>query len=209
MFRIDDQTAVTTQPALPTDGIGSPGYFTGGSPGLQPPTRVRFWWLNMVQEELIAIVAAAKLTLSKASNNQVLTALQALFLPRGQTQVGSVQKFYTPVAGQAYTASLNFTTTVPGVLHVTASMNMGGGFQPARCSQQIVIDGNTSSPTSSPTAGTAYGADQCTGNMTNLATETLQPGNHYVSSIYNAPSTLGSTGIQAVSQSLSFIFVPS
>jgi len=75
VYRIDDQTAVSTPPAVPTDNIGTPGFFTGGTPGLTAPTRVRFWWLNMVQEELAAIVAAAGLIFNKATNSQVLQAL--------------------------------------------------------------------------------------------------------------------------------------
>lgn len=79
MYQIDDLTASPTLPALPTDNIGAPGYFTGGAPGIKPPTRVRFWWLNMIQEELRAICTAAGVGLVKSANNQVLTALTLLF----------------------------------------------------------------------------------------------------------------------------------
>ncbi|WP_282758283.1 hypothetical protein [Komagataeibacter saccharivorans] len=78
VYRIDDTTAVSTLPALPTDNIGDPGFFTGGSTGGQAATRVRFWWLNMVQEELATIVLAAGLVLNKSNNGQVLAAIQKL-----------------------------------------------------------------------------------------------------------------------------------
>lgn len=78
VYRIDDTTAVSTLPALPTDNISTPGYFTGGSTGGQAATRVRFWWLNMVQEELATVVLAAGLVLNKSNNGQVLAAIQKL-----------------------------------------------------------------------------------------------------------------------------------
>lgn len=78
VYRIDDTTAVSTLPALPTDNISAPGYFTGGSTGGQAATRVRFWWLNMVQEELATVALAAGLVLNKSNNGQVLAAIKAM-----------------------------------------------------------------------------------------------------------------------------------
>ncbi len=46
MYRIDDNTAAGAAPALPTDNIGTPGFFKGGVAGSSTATRVRFWWLN-------------------------------------------------------------------------------------------------------------------------------------------------------------------
>jgi hypothetical protein len=77
MFRIDDPSAAV---ALPTPGAaGTEGYFTEGNPGVTPATLVRADFLNMVQEELRAVVVAAALTPSKTTFNQVLTALNTLF----------------------------------------------------------------------------------------------------------------------------------
>ncbi|MBB5414117.1 gp53-like domain-containing protein [Paraburkholderia atlantica] len=78
MFRIDDATAATS---LPTpESAGTEGYFTEGNPAAgTPATNVRGSWLNMIQEELRAIVVAGGLTPSKTSYNQVLTAIQTLF----------------------------------------------------------------------------------------------------------------------------------
>jgi hypothetical protein len=78
MHRIDDPTAVPTLPA--PRPAGTPGYFTGGSPGTGGflATVVRYEFMNALQEELAAIVAAASITLDKTNNNQVLAALRAM-----------------------------------------------------------------------------------------------------------------------------------
>lgn len=78
VYRIDDVTAVSALPALPTDNIGTPGFFTGGSTTGQSPTRVRFWWLNMVQEELVNIAEAAEIVFDKTKNDQCITAIKQL-----------------------------------------------------------------------------------------------------------------------------------
>ncbi|BCZ75993.1 hypothetical protein [Novacetimonas maltaceti] len=83
VYQIDDATAVASLPALPTDNIGTPGFFTGGSTSGGAPTRVRYWWLNMVQEELRNLVIAAGLTQDKTNNAQVLAALKVLFVQLG------------------------------------------------------------------------------------------------------------------------------
>jgi hypothetical protein len=77
MFRIDDPTAAA---ALPDpEAAGTEAYFTEGNPGVTPATLVRASWLNMIQEELRAIVIAAGLTPSKTTYNQVLSALNASY----------------------------------------------------------------------------------------------------------------------------------
>ena len=78
MHRIDDPTAVAALPAPRPPG--TPGYFTGGSPGTGGflATRVRYEFMNAVQEELSAIAEAAGLTLDKTNNNQVLAALRQM-----------------------------------------------------------------------------------------------------------------------------------
>ncbi|SAK88386.1 hypothetical protein AWB76_06323 [Caballeronia temeraria] len=78
MQRIDDATAATS---LPTpEAAGTPGYFTEGNPTAgTPATNVRGSWLNMIQEELMAVVTAGGVTPSKTTYNQVYQALQALF----------------------------------------------------------------------------------------------------------------------------------
>ncbi|MCW4591519.1 hypothetical protein NO263_13100 [Gluconacetobacter entanii] len=104
VYQIDDATAVASLPALPTDNIGTPGFFTGGSTSGGAPTRVRYWWLNMVQEELRNLVIAANLTPDKTNNAQVLAALRSMFVTLGG---GKYQ-----VAG---TVMLGRDTTFPGL----------------------------------------------------------------------------------------------
>lgn len=78
MHRIDASDAVPTLPAPRPQG--TPGYFTGGSPGSSgfAATTVRYEWANAVQEELCAIALAAGMTLDKTNNNQVLQALRQM-----------------------------------------------------------------------------------------------------------------------------------
>ncbi len=77
MFGVDDPTATATLPAAgPPE---TPGYFSNGNPALGVPgTIIPGWWLNMVQEELRAILIAAGVTPNKANNAQVLAAIQVL-----------------------------------------------------------------------------------------------------------------------------------
>lgn len=66
--------------------IDGPGYavgnlFTAGNPLANPPidaTVITAEWLNAVQEELVGLVLAAGLSLSKPDNAQLLAALAAL-----------------------------------------------------------------------------------------------------------------------------------
>lgn len=77
MYRIDDPSAATSLPAPEAAGTG--GYWTEGNPGSGvPATLVRASWLNMIQEELVNVIAAAGLTPSKTTYNQLLNAINAL-----------------------------------------------------------------------------------------------------------------------------------
>ncbi|WP_175725175.1 hypothetical protein [Burkholderia ambifaria] len=93
MYRIDDATAATS---LPTpEAAGTEGYFTEGNPATgTPATKVRGSWLNMLQEELCAILAAAGIARSKTTYNQVNSALQ---------------KMYSPVIGAQRNLAMNVT----------------------------------------------------------------------------------------------------
>lgn len=81
MRRIQSPTAVPQNPGTPTLS-GTSGFFTSGNPaaGL-PATIVPDWWLNMVQEELAAIVTGAGQPLDGTSG-RVLLALNAIFARR-------------------------------------------------------------------------------------------------------------------------------
>jgi len=79
MFRIDNSSSVASRPA-PLDA-GTPGYFgRGDAVAGTPPTILSADWANMVQEEILAPILAAGLTPSKSTVNQLLTALQQLFV---------------------------------------------------------------------------------------------------------------------------------
>jgi hypothetical protein len=88
MHRIDDPTAVATLPA--PRPVGTPGYFTGGSPGSGgfAATIVRYEFMNALQEEISHVIEGAGLTLDKTNNTQLSQALLALFgAPVGQCRL--------------------------------------------------------------------------------------------------------------------------
>jgi hypothetical protein len=90
MFRTDVATASAT---LPTpSAAGTEGFFTNGNPGTgTPATVVDADFLNMVQEELRAIVVAGGLTPSKTTLTQVRDALALLYLAKaGGTLTGAL-----------------------------------------------------------------------------------------------------------------------
>ena len=81
MFRIDHPTAVPAMPALAAPG--APGYFTGGDPATAlPATVVTADWANEVQEEIVAVIAAAGLALTKGDTTQLYKAIAKLGTPR-------------------------------------------------------------------------------------------------------------------------------
>jgi hypothetical protein len=91
MYRIDDATAASSLPTPET--AGTEGYFTEGNPVAgTPATNVRGSWLNMIQEELRALVVYGGLTPSKTVYTQVRDAIVAKFakLNGDNTQVFSV-----------------------------------------------------------------------------------------------------------------------
>src|SRR6185312_11458593 len=94
MFRIDDPTAAG---ALPTpEAAGTEGYFTEGSPGVTDPTLVRASFLNMIQEELRAIVVAGGLTPSKTTYNQVLTQKESAVYAADTGSANAYAAAYSP-----------------------------------------------------------------------------------------------------------------
>lgn len=115
MYRIDDATAASSLPAPET--AGTEGYFTEGNAAAgTPATNVRGSWLNMIQEELRAIVIAGGLMPSKTSYTQVLTAINTLIQ-------SSTSTFAAPGAtnSRVYTAaSSSFSLTASRVVAATA-----------------------------------------------------------------------------------------
>lgn len=77
MFRIDNTNAAATLPTIPA--AGTEKFFREGDPATATEaTDVEAWWLNMLQEELRAVVVGAGITPDKADNAQVYAAIQAL-----------------------------------------------------------------------------------------------------------------------------------
>ncbi len=198
MYQIDDPTCVQVDPGLPTDAVVTPGFFSGGNPAVANSfaTRVRYWWLNMVQTELVTIVAAAGIKLAKGTNTQVLAALQVLFMPRGAVMGNSKNTTLTPIAGQVITNTLTFTPTVPGLLFVIGSVNLGApGQQPGGCTNELRVN------------GVHLAGDQTTGSMTNFGTVAVPAGALVtVTQTYTATATAGQ--FCSTSCSLTFQFTP-
>ncbi len=196
MYQIDDPTCVQADPGLPTDAVVTPGFFSGGNPAVANSfaTRVRYWWLNMIQAELVAIVLAAGIELVKGTNNQVLAALQALFMPRGTVMGESTNTTVTPTAGQVITNTLTLTPTVPGLLFVIGSVNLGApGQQPGGCTNELKVN------------GVHLAGDQTTGSMTNFGTVAV-PANAKVTvtQTYTATATAGQFCSSSCSLGLTF-----
>ncbi len=198
MYQIDDPTCVPADPGLPTDAVVTPGFFSEGDPTQANsfPTNVRGWWLNMMQSELAAVVKAAGIALVKGTNNQVLAALGVLFMPRGAVMGGSKNTTLVPTPGQVITNTLTFTPTVPGLLLVMGSINLGApGQQPGGCTNELKVN------------GVHLAGDQTTGSMNNFGTVAVPAGALVtVTQTYTATATAGQ--FCSSSCNLTFQFTP-
>jgi hypothetical protein len=109
MQRIIDPTASATLPAPPAL-TGTTGYFNGAVPGVSAATRVRFWFLNMIQEELMAILAAGSVTADTTATNftQVLASIRALIsgIPHGVQTFAASGSFTVPTGVSAIEVEL-------------------------------------------------------------------------------------------------------
>ena len=105
MKLIDDATATTSPPAPPSDG--TEGAFTGGNPATaQAATRVRYWWLNLVQGMLRGLTDVAGVTASKTG------------FANGAEAVGRIA---SAKAGTTITSSRALTLADAGIVFVDAS----------------------------------------------------------------------------------------
>jgi hypothetical protein len=123
MYRIDDATAATS---LPTpEAAGTEGFFTEGNPTAgTPATNVRGSWMNMIQEELCAILAVAGITRSKTTYNQVNSALQKMYAP----VVGTVRNLAMSVTAASASATLTadqivVASALNGQTYILSSFN--------------------------------------------------------------------------------------
>ena len=167
MYQIDDIYAASSLPALPTDNVGAPGYFQGSNAVIgQKATRLRFWWFNMVQEELRAIVLAAGITLVKGQNNQVLTAIQAF--------LGN----YLPLAGGHVTGPVTIDGSVVASTNLTVDNELG-------------VQGSASVVGSATVGGTLAVGNTLTVSSNVTASGFLTAGNFYTSNYHLAGPTNG------------------
>lgn len=90
-----------------TDGDNNlAGAFTDGPPG----TAVEEDWLNAVQEEIIGVITAAGITLSKSDQTQLLTALSTLGLENNATHnYGAAAADWTLTATEALATHITVT----------------------------------------------------------------------------------------------------
>ena len=129
MYQIDDPTNTTTYPTPPATTGLTPGYFTGGNPATATPgTRVRFWWLNQVQQELMNFLTTAGLTPSKSTNTQVLAACQVMFSKPNFVLLTAASGNYTfPAWCSAFKARIWGAGGGGGGASGTGSIGSGGG----------------------------------------------------------------------------------
>ncbi|MDR5765050.1 glycine-rich domain-containing protein [Caballeronia sp. LZ028] len=160
MFRIDDATAATS---LPTpEAAGTEGYFTEGNPTAGvPATNVRGSWLNMIQEELRAVVVAGGLTPSKTTYNQLLLALRAMFIGRVKRTVFTASGTYTPSAGLLY-AEVEVIGAGGGGATGSSSNAAGGGAAGAYC--KAILSAATIGASQTVTVGAGGAAGAAAGN---------------------------------------------
>jgi len=107
MFRIDNDTAAVAAPIYPAPG--TPGHFSNGNPtGGAPGTRVEDWWLDQIQEELLAVIAAAGVAPVKGTNTQVRDAVRGMIKRAGSYADTGVANAYaiTPAPAVASSADL-------------------------------------------------------------------------------------------------------
>jgi hypothetical protein len=144
MRRIKSPTAVASRPAVPAL-TGAEGYFTNGNPGAGVPATVMpDWWLNMMQDEFLAILAAAGIAPDTAGtvNNQIMAALRAMFGGTGLLGVNSHMRLpggmiaqygfnSTEVGGNVNFA---FPLTFPNACRIVLAMEASAdGWGPGSC----------------------------------------------------------------------------
>lgn len=83
MYHVDNSTGVPVMPQPSPVTSETELFFTEGGNGV-PPTYPGPDWFNIIQSELLAILAAACISPDKASNVQLLAAMRVLFLDASQ-----------------------------------------------------------------------------------------------------------------------------
>ena len=79
MQRITHSTAALTPDATPDLTGVRVGYWTGGSPGGGiPATKMMPWWFNLLQEELMALLADQGISPDPLNSSQILEAIRGI-----------------------------------------------------------------------------------------------------------------------------------
>jgi len=105
MFRIDTSDAVAIKPAKPA--AGSPKWYQDTDP--TGGTLVPAWWLNMMQDEILAVLTAGSITPSKTNDGQLLLAINALIAAGGGSSNVFAYVDFT-IAGAISGTPLNVTS---------------------------------------------------------------------------------------------------
>lgn len=115
------------------DRTNAPGHvnhlFVAEDPATnRPPTEITAQDLNAHQEELINIILAAQIAPSSANNAQVLAALQALFLSKGQAgtisqNFSGLLRTLTPVGGALVREWADSVAATTGNIEIGVSYN--------------------------------------------------------------------------------------
>ncbi|MFU0780781.1 MAG: hypothetical protein ACFWT4_21805 [Citrobacter braakii] len=137
MFHVDNNSAVPVMPAVKPVVSAVTSFFTEGGNGV-PPTYPGPDWFNIIQSELLAVLAAAGITPDKASNVQLLAAMRALFLDTSQNGADIQDKaLFLKNLGlgdgsgrlinfKVFTASGTYTP-IPGTKKIKVTLIGGGG----------------------------------------------------------------------------------
>jgi hypothetical protein len=127
MQRIQDPTASATLVAPPAL-TGTIGYPQPAVPGVTAATRLRYWYVTMLQEELMSLLTAAGVTPDTTATNfsQVLASINLLISAGAPAVIGSARKALMNVT--AASASATFTadevvvgTTLGGASYALAA----------------------------------------------------------------------------------------
>jgi len=185
MQRITDPTASAT--LVPAPSLSGPtGYFAPAVPGVSVATRLRYWYMTMIQEELMVVLAAGGITADTTGTNftQLLAAIRALIATSGGLNHGvlsfiSSDSFVVPAGVNAVTVELwgggsgswASTTTISG------GGGSGGGY-----TKKLIL-GLTPGQSITVTVGAGG----------NLGTSSLMPGNGGTSSFGSYCSATGGT----------------
>lgn len=88
MYWLDNDSGVTTPPAIPPVVSTTRQYFTEGGGGVQPSIPGGEWF-NMMTDEILAVLDEAGIAPDKASHAQLLAAITAMFVNKsGDTMSG-------------------------------------------------------------------------------------------------------------------------